>query len=241
MLAGVMIWDVVQPATNQNTGGAAAVTSRGELVLDYFTERKFDPRGINYRFGLVLLKEKDPNSDKAYKRLTYWENGASNNTCVRVDGHDFQYGKPPGHRPSLKAEKEDKANHIWQTSWLYGDEGVLVAQRVQIVPGAQSGQLDTCLVRYTVENKSALPRMVGVRILLDTYIGANDGVPFAIPGRAGLLTRPEVFEKDNIPDYVQALERPDLKDPGTVAHLGLKGIEIPNIQIEPIAKLIIRP
>jgi hypothetical protein len=112
---------------------------------------------------------------------------------------------------------------------------------VQIVPGAQSGQLDTCLVRYTVENKSTLPRKVGVRMLLDTYIGANDGVPFAIPGRAGLVNRPEVFEKDRIPDYIQALERPDLKDPGTVAHLGIKGIEIPNIQIEPIAKLIIRP
>jgi hypothetical protein len=241
MLAGVMVWDVARPAASKNAGDAASLAVGGELVLDYFTDRKFDPRGTNYHFGLVLVKEKDPVSGQAHRKLTYQENGSTNNTCVRVDGQDFQYGKLPGHRPSVKAEKEDRASHLWQTSWLYDDEGVLVTQRVQIVAGAQSGQLDTCLVRYTVQNKGTQPHKVGVRVLLDTFIGANDGVPFAIPGRAGLLTRPEVFEGDRIPDYVQALERPDLQDPGTVAHLGLKGIEIPHVQIEPIARLVVRP
>ena len=62
--------------------------------------------------------------------------------------------------------------------------------------------------------------------MLDTFIGANDGVPFAVPGSEGkpdrLVDTMEIFEQKDIPDYIQALERPDLNNPGTVAHCGLK-------------------
>jgi hypothetical protein len=74
--------------------------------------------------------------------------------------------------------------------------------------------------------------------MLDTFIGANDGVPFAVPGSEGkkdrLVESMELFDQKDIPDYVQALERPDLKDPGTVAHLGLK---LPGY--EPLVQMVI--
>jgi hypothetical protein len=107
------------------------------------------------------------------------------------------------------------------------------------VPGAQSGVLDTCLVQYAVQNRGQEPHKVGLRVMFDTYIGANDGVPFAIPGHKGLVTTPQTFTEKQVPDYLQALERPNLKDPGTVAHLGLKGIEVPKVDFEPITKLLI--
>ena len=37
------------------------------------------------------------------------------------------------------------------------------------------------MVRYQIENKDTQNHKVGLRFLLDTYIGANDGVPFTIP------------------------------------------------------------
>jgi hypothetical protein len=246
-LLGVMIWDVVDPAglgervqgpAASKAGFGVAYDVQGGPLLDFIYD-KYDPREINYRFGLVLLEQKDPGNENGKKRLTFRENGASNSVLVRVEGHDYFYGKGPGQR-AFK-EQLDNSRHAWKTGWNFRGEGIRVTQIVQIVPGAQSGQLDTCLVRYAVENKSGVPHKVGLRVLLDTYIGGNDGVPFAIPGRPGLLKTPEVFEKDRIPDYVQAMEKPNLQAPGTVAHLGLRGIEIPGSELEPIARMVICP
>jgi hypothetical protein len=80
--------------------------------------------------------------------------------------------------------------------------------------------LDTCLVRYTLENRDARPHRVGIRFLLDTFIGANDGVPFTIPGASGLCDTKERFDRPAaVPDFIQALERDDPQNPGTVAYL----------------------
>src|SRR5262249_43045720 len=53
----------------------------------------------------------------------------------------------------------------------------------------------------------------------DTYIGANDGVPFTIPGAAGLCDTQATFDGDRVPDFIQALEHDNLSNPGTVAHV----------------------
>ena len=100
---------------------------------------------------------------------------------------------------------------------------VSFTQIVEIVPGEQSQLLDTCLVRYVIENQDDKPHRVGLRFLLDTYIGDNDGVPFTIPGDSQLCdTMKEFNDKDKIPDFIQALEKEDLEKPGTVARVQLK-------------------
>jgi hypothetical protein len=76
-------------------------------------------------------------------------------------------------------------------------------------------------------------------MMLDTFIGANDGVPFVIPGQKGLLTDLRQFGEKEIPDYVEAIEVPDLDKPGTVAHIGLKGISIPKVELEPVHEMLI--
>jgi hypothetical protein len=49
-------------------------------------------------------------------------------------------------------------------------------------------------------------------------------VPFVLPERADLVTTGALVgvKTKDLPDYVQAFERPDFKNPGTVAHLGVK-------------------
>ena len=60
--------------------------------------------------------------------------------------------------------------------------------------------------------------------MLDTYIGANDGVPFTIPGRRGFLTTMEEFPQKKIPDYIEAVENPnDPNDLGTVVAHAAEG------------------
>jgi predicted Ser/Thr protein kinase len=198
--------------------------------------------GINYderkRFGLVLLTERDPNNPAKFKRLTYEEKGSTNNTCVRVDGHEYLFGNP-GHGKWLIKERGRKNGRVgWDNVFEFTGEGIVVTQSVDLVPGDQTQLLDTVVVRYKVENQSKNPHTVGLRVMLDTFIGANDGAPFAVPGSEGkkdrLVDTMETFDQKDIPDYIQALERPALNNPGTVAHIGLN---LPNY--EPLDRMII--
>jgi hypothetical protein len=220
----------------------AAPPPKNLLGLDYGDLRDANPRlefapnpNGNLRFGLVMTRERDPKEAGKFKRLTYDENGRSNNTCVKIDGAEYLFGMRPGRLVSDRTQPE---RHAWKSEWAY-DEGVRVTQVVQIVPGEQTGVLDTCLVRYAVRNESHEPHRVGLRAMLDSFIGAEDGVPFAIPGRGRLLTTPQEFREKEIPDFIQALERPDFNDPGTVAHVGLKGLQLPGAALDPIVRVMV--
>jgi hypothetical protein len=80
------------------------------------------------------------------------------------------------------------------------------------------GLADLCDVR--LENRGADGHEVGLRFLLDTFIGANDGVPFVIPGEPGLCDTCKEFDGPRrVPGYIQAQELDRLKNPGTVAHV----------------------
>ena len=106
------------------------------------------------------------------------------------------------------------------------------------MPGS-SQLLDTCLVYYTIRNYGTTPKQVGIRVMMDTYIGANDGVPFTIPdGRRGFLTTMEEFSQKRIPDYIEAVEKPDdPNDQGTVVRMQLKGIKLPGVELEDIESM----
>jgi hypothetical protein len=241
ILFGLMIYDFVRPAPTlegDSDDGKRGPGLRYDDVVDRDPVLNFLDNPNSYRFGLVLPKVPDPGNPDQHKRLTYKEDGATNNTCLRIDGQDSLYGQPRGRRAASPKRNNDRL--YWSTSWEYPTEKVFVTQEVQIVPGAQSGKLDTCLVHYTVQNKDRVSHKVGLRVMFDTYIGANDGVPFVLANRPGLVTVPQLFPEKEVPDYIQALERPDMSNPGTVAYMGLKGVQIPGITLEPIEKLVIR-
>ena len=63
------------------------------------------------------------------------------------------------------------------------------------------------------------PHRVGLRFLLDTFIGANDGVPFLIPGRNQLCDTHLDVQGTDVPLYIQACESDDLAHPGTIARI----------------------
>jgi hypothetical protein len=246
-LFGVVLWDVMFPRPGDTAdlpdgpGGAPAAGGDWTYQLD---DR--EPRlGVQFndeseRFGIVMLQEKDPKDPGKHKRLTYKVDGSSCNTCLRIDGSEMLFGKKPqGQWVRNMKEVQLKGRLGWKSVMDFTESRVRVTQHVEIVPGEQSRTLDTCLVWYTVENRAQVPHKVGLRVMLDTFIGANDGVPFTIPGQPGLLTTKRDFGEKKIPDYVEALEKPDLKDPGTVARLGLKGLKLPGIDLEPIHAMTI--
>jgi hypothetical protein len=209
------------------------------------------------RFGIIMPQEKDPKPNpeenpSGKKRLTYFPEGISNNTCMRIDGNEYLLGSPPKGKwkdpllAPLGKAADGRTREGARSIFVYPDENIEVTQIVEVVPNDQPTELklkdgktqdvrllDRVLVRYVIENKDAKAHDVGLRFLLDTFIGTNDGVPFTIPGVKDLCNTKREFDPSKgleIPDYIQALENPDIKNPGTVAHLALrlKGLETPN-------------
>lgn len=188
------------------------------------------------RFGLV------GNSGRfGFKKLTYSTDGGSNSTVVRIDGQAVQFGSLPGRWLAqgqvLPNDARREARDRTQSTWSAG--GIDVNQILEIVPSKQPVLVkgvprrffDTLLVRYQIINKSARARRAGLRIQVDTMIGSNDGVPFTVPGQSGLVNTFADFLGRNIPDFIQALEIPDLQNPGTVAHMTVylgNAMELPD-------------
>jgi hypothetical protein len=248
-LALVVAWDIIRPPEASTEGIGAGGSLGVNVPLD-----DPEPRiGIKFnsgdRFGILMLKERDPKFQERYKQLTAKEDGQTNNTCIRIDGFENLFGKPPGEwmRDKSKIAMRDlplgQGRHGWWSFWQYPRSNVRVRQTVEIIPNEQTHLLDTCLVHYLIENRDTVPHQIGLRVMLDTYIGANDGVPFVIPGQPGLLDTWKRFSGADIPDYIQALEKADLKDPGTIAHMGLKlqGIKIKpdDPELDPLESLLI--
>lgn len=238
LLGGLLIYDALSGPRGPSKDGV-----RKQIGFYFGDVKDPEPRLIfnphpqgNLRFGLIMTKETDPRHPEKPKKLTYEENGGSNNTCVKIDGAEHIFGRKPGR---LVTQRKEADRHAWMAAWHYDESDIQVTQMVQIVPGEQTGYLDTCLIRYTIENKGRRQQTVGLRVLFDTYIGAEDGVPFAIAGRPGLLSKPTTFKEKEVPEHVEALERPDPSNPGTVAYMGLKNLQLPDVVLEPIVKMVI--
>jgi hypothetical protein len=205
--------------------GDRHAASEPVIAVNFLPERR--------RFGIQMLKEPDPNDPEKLKRLTLDAAGATNNTCVRIGTDESLFGQRPGTWASEKGRRLDLVEEIkgqrWKSVMDYR-EGIRVTRTVAIFPNEQTLKLDTCLVHFSVENRSDSPQEVGVRFMLDAFIGDNHAVPFRMPGSPDLLNTKGDFSKDQVPDSIQALERPDLQDPGAVAHLGLK---LPGFKLNP--------
>ena len=195
-------------------------------------------------FGLGLPDPSDPKKFKT--KLTYDEFGRTNNVCVRIGqkpDYEYLWGVEQGQwKPPIRQDlgRDQEGRRLIGAKAVWGriaDPPITIAQYVEIVPGGLSPDgkkrlLDTCLVRYDVTNDDNKVNAVGLRFLLDTYIGSNDAVPFTIAGAKELCDTMKEFNRpEDVPDFISALEHQDLRNPGIVAHLSLKyggGLEPPT-------------
>jgi hypothetical protein len=96
----------------------------------------------------------------------------------------------------------------------------LEAIRSKGMPGTPlTRRLNTLLVKYSIENRSDVVRKVGCRAIINASINDNDGPLFASPiSHPNLVLNRYLFRNQDVPLFVELLQRPDLRDPG------LKGI-----------------
>ncbi len=174
----------------------------------------------DYRFGLVSLEGNpdDPNDDG--KRLTFSHDGATNNTRLMVDRRTPSFGGLEGQTiENTGVQSDSRSNVIWK----YRD--IRVRQDLKVVAGDISGRGDTLRVRYSLENIGTTTHEVGLRVMLDTLIGNNDGVPFMLPGRKGIVHHALKLKGHDVPDFVRSLERARLDSPGVIVNIGLVPLE----------------
>jgi hypothetical protein len=222
------------------------------LLIAGQEDKKLGPACM--RFGIFMPNVPDPTipprpENPAKKKcLCFFPEGTSNNTVLRIDGDEYEYGSPPKgmwtkRESALGKTGSGRVRAGKKSVYFYPDEKIQVTQIVEVVPSDQPRDveyqqkkqqmrlLDTVLIRYEIENQDSKPHQVGLRFLLDTFIGSNDGVPFLIPGKAALCdTMLDMVGTKTIPDFIEALENPRLDNPGTIAKISLrvKGLEVPS-------------
>jgi hypothetical protein len=223
----------------------------GDPVASWTYENVKDPEpriGVRFdadteRFGIEMTQEKDPQNPDKFKRLTFDDHGKSNNTVIDIDGFEYKFGEKSGNNRWSGPKGSWKQRPIpnrkgWTSTMFFSTAKVEVTQHVEIVPG-QTGYFDTVLVYYTIHNKDEGKHKIGIRVLIDTFIGLNDGVPFTIPGKKGFVDTKIDLPAKEIPDYIEVTENPnDPKNPGTVARMGLR-LKLPGIRLEEMDRLLI--
>lgn len=230
------VWDYFNPEIRSRAGTSDLPTL--ELIYDRSTDR----------YALELFDPLDKSNLEKRKSLfptlrgQSKPTGTTGNVGVRFGGSgpgatEYLFGTPArGIATRTSQGRLPSPRTGFKTTFLYEEFQVEVTQEIELVSGL-SESLDTCLVKYTVENKGANKQIVGLRVLLDTYIGTNDGVPFTIPGESGFVTEKRVLNLKEVPQYIEAIENPDdPKNPGSVLRIGL---QFPDSELESPVKVLI--
>jgi hypothetical protein len=103
-------------------------------------------------------------------------------TTVRVDGTDYRF-----EQQKLKRSKRRDGALLAETH-LPGTDISLT----QIIEPQKSAERARIRIAYQIRNSGKIQHRVGIRLLLDTWAGKNDGVPFVLPaGGVEQLVRTE--------------------------------------------------
>ncbi len=237
MLLGHDVWIFIYGAP------ANVSTELGDIDPRPFVKIVFDEgrTGVNYTDSMNFAVYKiDPEDKSTSVKLNWYENGFGNSTVVRIDDKDETFGQSPTiwHKDfRLGGKTVDKNGGKTRTCLLAN--GITVTQTVAIVATdpveVKSGEykrlLNTCLVKYKIENLDARKHKVGLRVLMDTCIGDKDDVPFMLPGINEPVSTKQELKDAKVPDFVQVIEKISVRDPGIVVQLGLRfsdKLEAPN-------------
>jgi hypothetical protein len=239
LLGGLVVHDVLIRGDKPVVTGKRKPKPPPEIDKQPRLALVYDPEASTFRFGLTT---KDPKSKE--KRLTFSKprDGKPqhfSSLAVQIDRQAFTPElshhsrlRLPDHlveKPVMLNPDANGEHGGWRCSWLWTKSRIRVTQTVEIIagqPDRATGKrlLDTCLVRFTLKNEDSQAHTVGLRFLLDTFIGENDGVPFYVPRNDNpLVESKDNFKDAQVPDYIQALEVPKLDaEQNTIAQVGLK-------------------
>jgi hypothetical protein len=147
-------------------------------------------------------------------------------TTVIVDGTSYVFGGPSERRAghgtpaaNLTAPPRASADRI-DASARVGD--IEISQELTFARSPTTRVKDAALITYQVTNRGGRPDAVGLRVVLDTMLGSNDGAPLRAGDRA--ISTATQLAGSELPDYWQAfdsLAQPAVISQGTLRAPGL--------------------
>lgn len=179
------------------------------------------------RFGVETTGGDPENPDDSELALIYgkpvpW----TSYTTIRINGEDWVFGGAASKRAGASGKYGDavakpavKGSSI-VTTYMLGQ--IRATQDLSFAKNQMTGYYDTARIAYTLRNEGSAPAKVGLRLMLDTMLGRNDGAPLrageaAIESDAG-------FAGSQIPDFWQAFD--SLTDPSITSQASLRGRDL---------------
>jgi hypothetical protein len=175
-----------------------------------------------YQVGFTLLDK-----DGKPQRITFDDKGGTNVVVIRIDGKDYAFGFEGG---EVKSKNTPIGKDRVGVSAVWAVEKIEVTQTVETVK-SKTGEWDTCLVSYTVDNKDSKARSVGIRVMLDTHLGNASKQYFNIPGSKEIIGDKADWKGDKVPGVLVTMQKGDLNDTGLTATFSLRvdrGFEAPD-------------
>ncbi len=218
-------------------GGSADAVDERPFVMLKFDEGRIDK---DYADTMMFAVHKiDPTDKKAESvKLNYYQNGAGNSVVALIDTREAVFGDVPGSGKWFRDKTVDytkggiAAGQYGgkKRTFEFTKEGILITQTVtiepsdpiEVAPDTFRRLLTTCLVRYRIHNTDKNTHKVGLRVMMDTYIGDRDDVPFLLPGVDEPVKDKKHLFGAEVPAFVQVVQKESLRDPGIVLQLGLR-------------------
>jgi len=147
-------------------------------------------------------------------------------TTVRVGNENWIFGSSTNRRAGREGQYGEmiSAPEIVDNSirsvWKLGP--VEVTQKLSFARSVTTGLLDTARVEYQLHNTDDVAHLTGLRLVMDTMLGENDGAPYRVEDRA-LLTD-TVYYAQQMPEFWQAFD--SLSNPQVMSQGTLKGQEV---------------
>lgn len=154
------------------------------------------------RFSLLAKLAEKRTAHLLFGSLNPW----TSYTSLSIDGQHYVFGGSTGRRAGLGAPTGsivdsgyDEGGNLFVTV-AFGD--VWVTQRLGIVRGLTTGRDDALLIQYSIENRGQRFHRVGLRLMLDTMLGSDDGATLRFGGRD--INTDQVVNGQDLPSYWQA-------------------------------------
>lgn len=170
--------------------------------------------------GGAPLQENDENKPLVYGRPKPW----TSYTTLWIDGQYYVFGGQTGRRAGNSGKygeiikKPYVENGSIKTITKFNDE-IIVEQILKIVKSSTTGLFDSVQIKYLVENVDQKDHKLGLRTVLDTMLGQNDGAPFRIGNDA--VTNDKIYYAKQLPQFWQAFD--SLSNPTVTSQGSFKG------------------
>ncbi len=148
-------------------------------------------------------------------------------TTIRVGRQNYVFGGPTERRAGYRGQYGEMiqaptiVDNSIQSCWKVGP--LKVWQILTITRGLTTGLMDTARIEYHVENEDSISHFVGLRLMLDTMLGSNDGAPFLVEDRQ--VDSDTGFLGEKVPQHwlaFDSLTNPQVISQGTLIGPDLK-------------------